>query len=326
MGAADRPAQSFNMQDEQAWSSEQVAASMRTAWWRELMSRQFNGLHTDFYGDRTCDATLVTQRASDVTLARLRATRHRVFMRHRTAACDAPGHLKIIVPYEGEAWVEQHDRVAQAKPGKWIIYDMANEYTVSNPGSVDHLVVVLPRELLQGTELVLDELVARPIGSHGFGAVAWQTMFSIHAELPYMPPHSRIAAGETVAQLVRLALLESFGRQSKPSRNLAMQERIRGYVLRNLNDPALSLDSIARALRCSKRLLHECFQGSDQTIGAYIQAQRIEACARDLRDPALRNLSITEIALARGFVNTSHFSKSFKDRMDVSPRAWRMAA
>lgn len=313
------------MQNEQVWSTEQVAAPRRTSWWRDLMCRQFHGLETDFYGDRTCDGTLAANTVGDTTLARLRATRHRVFMNHRQAA-ESAQCLKIIAPYEGEAWVEQRDRVAQVKPGKWIIYDMANEYTVSNPGSVDHLVIMLPASFLRGTELPIDEIVARPIGSHGLGAVAWQVMFSIHAELPYMPPHSRIAAGETVAQLVRLALLESFGRQSKPSRNLAMQERIRGYVLRNLNDPALSLDSIARALRCSKRLLHECFQGSDQTIGAYIQAQRIEACARDLRDPALRNLSITEIALARGFVNTSHFSKAFKDRMGVSPRAWRMAA
>lgn len=312
------------MQNDQVWSTEQVAAPKRTSWWRDLMCRQFNGLETDFYGDRTCDGILAANIAGDTTLARLRATRHKVFMNHRQAA-ESSRCLKIIAPYEGEAWVEQHNRVAHAKPGKWIIYDMAHEYAVSNPGSVDHLVIMLPATFLRGTELPLDELVARPIGQHGIGAVAWQTMFSIYAELPYMPPRSRTAAGETVAQLVRLALLESFGRQTRPSRHITMQERIRGYVLRNLNDSSLSLDSMATALRCSKRLLHECFKDTGQTIGAYILTQRIEACARDLRDPSLGNLSITEIAHARGFVNTTHFSKAFRNHMGTSPRAWRQA-
>lgn len=311
------------MQNEQVWSTEQVTAPNRTGWWRDLMHRQFNGLETDFYGDRTCEGILAANTAGDTTLARLRATRHRVFMKHRQAI-ESSQCLKIIAPYEGEAWVEQRDRVALAKPGNWVIYDMAHEYAVSNPGAVDHLVIMLPASFLRGTELPLDELVARPIGESGIGAVACQTMFSIYAELPHMPPRSRTAAGETVAQLVRLALLESFGRQTRPARHITMQERIRGYVLRNMNDPTLSLDSIATALRCSKRLLHDCFKGTGQTIGAYIQAQRIEACARDLRDLSLRNLSITEIALSRGFVNTTHFSKVFKDHMGASPRAWRM--
>jgi AraC-like DNA-binding protein len=138
-----------------------------------------------------------------------------------------------------------------------------------------------------------------------------------------MRPAARAAAGESVAQMVRLALLESFGRQARPTRHAAMQERIRGYVLRHLNDPELSLERIAAALRCSKRTLHESFKGTGQTLAAYIQAQRIEACARDLRDPALAHLSVGEIALTRGFVNLSHFSKRFQAQLGMSPRAWR---
>lgn len=286
------------------------------------MNRQFNGLETDFYGDRTCDGGLVTSYASDVVLARLKATRHRVVMAARPG-CEAEKYLKIVAPYEGEVWVEQQNRVAYAKPGKWIAYDMAREYVVSNPYSVDHLVIVIPRSMLHGTEADLDDLVAKPMGINGFESVALQAMCSIYAELPLMNPRAREAAGETVAQLVRLALLESAGRQFPPSRQVAMQERIRGYVLRHMDDPVLSLDRIAMALRCSKRMLHECFKGTGQTIGAYIQTQRVEACARDLRDPTMKRLSITDIAFARGFVNTSHFSRSFKEQIGLNPREWR---
>lgn len=308
------------------WTTEDVAPSQRAAWWRALMDRQFNGLETDLYGDRSCDGRLVVEHLSQVTLARLEATRHRV-TKAAGGHGDGDAFLKIVAPFEGEVWVEQHDRVAHARPGEWIIYDTGREYSVANPAAVDHLVIMLPRAMLYGTDLPVEELVARTMGGPGMVQVSLHAMRATYAEVPAMGPGVRGPAGDMVAQMVRLALLECAGRHAGgKSRQAVMQERIRGYVLRNLGDPRLSLDAIAAALRCSKRLLHESFRSSGQTLGAYILSQRVAACARDLRDPRLRDRPISEIAAARGFVNVTHFSRAFREQMGVSAREWRKDA
>lgn len=306
----------------QVWSTEDVAPSCRATWWRALMDCQFNGLETDLYGDGTCDGRLVVNQLSGVTIARLEATRHRV-INSRSLPPDADAHLKIVAPFGGEVWVEQHDRTAHAQPGQWIIYDTGREYSVANPGAVDHLVVMVPRTMLYGIGVDVNELVARPLGDDGMAQVSLDTMRSTYTALPSMSPRLGSAAGEMVGQMVRLSLLERAGRHCEHSQQVAMQERIRGYVLRHLNDPKLSIDGIATALRCSKRLLHEAFRDSGQTVGAFILAQRVQACARDLRDPELRHWSIMQVATARGFVNASHFSRSFRQQMGTSPREWR---
>ena len=228
-----------------------------------------------------------------------------------------------MAPFDGEVWVEQHDRTAHAKPGQWIIYDTGREYSLANPGAVDHLVVMVPRTLLHGAAVDVKEVVARPLGGCGMAQVSLNAMRSTYAELPAMSQDLGSAAGEMLAHMVRLSLLETAGRHSGRPQQIAMEERIRGHVLRHLNDPNLSPQSIAAALRCSKRSLHEAFRHSGQTLGAYILAQRVEACARDLRDAQLRHWSIMQIAASRGFVNASHFSRSFREQMGVSPREWR---
>lgn len=310
------------MTQPQVWTTKEVASALRSAWWRNLMNRQFHGLETDLYGDRTCDGQMVVNNANGIKLVRLTASRHRVTKNDSTGP-ESTSPWKIVAPFQGEVWVEQHDRVAHAKPGEWIIYDTGTAYSVANPDAVDHLVVMIPRDFLADIGANVHDLLARPLGARGLGQVLLHTMRITFAELGAMAPALRSAAGEAVAQYVRLSLLEEASQHCPRSHRAAMRERIQAYVQRHLNDPDLSIDAIASALRCSKRLLHAAFQGSGHTLNSYIQLQRLEACARDLPNPELRHWPIIQIAASRGFTNASHFSRSFREHKNMSPREWR---
>jgi AraC-like DNA-binding protein len=65
------------------------------------------------------------------------------------------------------------------------------------------------------------------------------------------------------------------------------------------------------------------FQGENNTVNRYIWDLRLEKCRADLANPLHRHRTITEIAFAWGFNNSTHFSRIFKERFGLSARAYR---
>lgn len=79
-------------------------------------------------------------------------------------------------------------------------------------------------------------------------------------------------------------------------------------------------------LNCSKRHLYNAFGDEDDTPAHYILRRRLQACMRDLRNPALATRSITDIAFAWGFNNGAHFSRVFREHAGLTPSDFRKAA
>src|SRR3990172_7284794 len=74
-----------------------------------------------------------------------------------------------------------------------------------------------------------------------------------------------------------------------------LKERVKQYIAENLHDPGLSIDAVARAMRCSKRYLHRVFEDEAMTLDRYIWAARLEKCRAALSDPNLSGRTISEI-------------------------------
>lgn len=307
-------------------STDSVAPRDRAPAWREWIFQHFGGLESDLYGDTDFDGHMAASRAGDVILTKLEANRHRVLRSPHLARTSETGYLKIVAPWQGLAAVEQSNRQACARNGGWVIYDTTGSYAIENPERVEHLIVMLPKDQMAERGVRLGELMARHVGgASGISRVALETMRSTYQELPHMSDDVARGAGELIMQLVRLSLLELAGQETAVSQRAALKDRIRDHVAVHLGDPRLSVDSMARALNCSKRHLYNAFAGDEDTLGGYIQRQRLAACVRDLREHTHSTRPITEIALSWGFSNLSHFSRVFREHTGMSPSAFRGA-
>jgi AraC-like DNA-binding protein len=308
-------------------STDNFAPRERAPVWREWVWKHFGGLESDLYGDTDFDGHMASARAGDVILTKLEANRHRVVRTADMARASEAGYLKIVAPMHGRAGVEQMGRKAWVSPGGWTIYDTTGCYAVENPQRVEHLIVMLPKALIVERGLQLDTLMARHVGgASGISRVALETMRSTYQELPHMSEETARGAGELIMQLVRLSLLELSGQETAVTQREALADRIRAYVARNLRDPELSIDGIARALNCSRRHLYNAFSGGQESLAGYIQQQRLAACVRELREAAAGTRPITDIALSWGFSSPSHFSRVFREHTGMSPSEFRYAA
>ncbi|MDP3172717.1 MAG: DNA-binding protein, partial [Polaromonas sp.] len=283
-------------------STDNFAPRERAPVWREWIWKHFGGLESDLYGDTDFDGHMASARAGDVILTKLEANRHRVVRTADMARASEAGYLKIVAPMHGRAGVEQMGRQAWVSPGGWTIYDTTGCYAVENPERVEHLIVMLPKTLIVERGLQLDTLMARHVGgASGISRVALATMRSTYQELPNMSAAAAHGAGELIAQLVRLSLIELAGQGTALTQREALKDRIRNYVAVNLIDPGLSIEQIAHALNCSKRHLHNAFAGEDDTLASYILRLRLQACIREIQQSGPQSRAITGIALSWGF-------------------------
>jgi AraC-like DNA-binding protein len=296
-------------------STDAVAPRDRAPQWSEWIAQHF--------GDVGFDGHIAASHAGDVILTRLEANRHRVLRPNALARGNDVPYLKIVAPWQGSATVQQQGREACARDGAWIIYDTTGSYHVDNPERVDHLIVMVPKDGLVERGQRVDGVMARRLGANGISRVALETMRNTYLELPNMSGAAAAGAGELIKQLVRLSLLELGGQETAVSQREALRDRIRAHVQQHLRDPALSADTIARALNCSRRHLYNAFVGEGESIAAYIQRLRLQACVRDLQQGGPQVRPITDIALSWGFGNPSHFSRLFRDHTGKSPSEFR---
>ena len=88
----------------------------------------------------------------------------------------------------------------------------------------------------------------------------------------------------------------------------------------NLSEP-LDRDAVAKSIGLSTRQLDRLFaRYLGKSFTDHYRGLRVEAAGELLRHSAL---TITEIAIACGFANASHFSTCYKAETGMSPRAER---
>ncbi|TFZ05261.1 helix-turn-helix domain-containing protein [Ramlibacter henchirensis] len=313
------------MAESLSFTTDAVAPRDRAPQWCEWVWQHFGGLGSDLYGDTQFDGQLVASHAGDVILTRLEANRHRVLRTPGMARTSDTAYLKIVAPWQGSATVQQQGREACARAGAWVIYDTTAAYEIANPERVDHLIVMVPKDAVIERALRVDGVMARRLGASGISRVALETMRNTYQELPHMSEAAARGAGEMIKQLVQLSLMELAGLETAVTQREALRDRIRAHVQQHLRDPELSVDTVARALNCSRRHLYNAFSGEGESIAAFIQRLRLEACIRELQHSGANARPITDIALSWGFGNPSHFSRVFRDHTGMTPSAFRHA-
>jgi AraC-like DNA-binding protein len=111
-----------------------------------------------------------------------------------------------------------------------------------------------------------------------------------------------------------------------PSVHAAHLTRAQEFIETNLGDSDLSPETIARAVFLSERRLHTLFRDSGTSVSRYVMSRRLDRAYRDLTDPGLAHVPISDIATRAGFKSPKHFSRTFRDKFGICPREHRNSA
>ncbi len=133
---------------------------------------------------------------------------------------------------------------------------------------------------------------------------------------------------EAMSRVLLVKLLQRYGKRRAEDVSLSARfssdhyGRVLAFIRARL-DRTITLDELAREAGMSPSHFSRVFK---ETLGAtpmqYVLAYRIEQAMKMMEDAAR---PLGDIALACGFADQAHFSRSFKQVTAETPRAWRAA-
>jgi transcriptional regulator GlxA family with amidase domain len=122
-----------------------------------------------------------------------------------------------------------------------------------------------------------------------------------------------------------VAMLLSKARPQAATAHDRQLRHVTDWVARNIDNPCLAPARIAREVGLSERQLFRLFATVGTTPAVWLRKLRLERCRADLLSPSCAHLSVTDVASRWGFVDSSVFSRGFRQEFGVSPRQIRSA-
>ena len=229
------------------------------------------------------------------------------------------GHMMLVLQLSGRAVISQGGAETEIDANQLAIIDTYRPFVSRFCGQTRQLAAFLPSAEL--TKLCSASSFARPrrwSGSDGIAGLARSTLLTIARSVDRLDADDRVCARQTLIGLVH-HLVE---RERAPrASDVALPEhRIRAFIDAHLADPDLSPAQIASACGISLRRLHRSFADTSWSVCGWIRRRRLEQCRQALLDPTQDGLSITQIAFRWGFNDAAHFSRSFRDAYQQTPR------
>lgn len=245
---------------------------------------------------------------------------------HRTRATirrSDPGLVKAVMQLSGCALVVQRDRQAVLAPGDFIVYDTSEPYHLRLDNDYAMFVVMFPRTALKMSANGISSITAVPIrADHGVGALVSSFLSGLRQGLSAgsLDPNSRFE--EAAIDLICASVTEHAS-CINGTPGAAILASAKSFIDTHHADPALDTSMVAAAQHISPRYLQKLFAAAGITVAGWINERRLERCRHDLEDRSLLRECIGTICARHGFIDSAHFSRLFKSRYGLSPRAFR---
>jgi len=244
-------------------------------------------------------------------------------------ACD-PECYRVLLSIDGGIRTEQAGSQVSYRARDIGLFDLSRPWQTFHPiGHVPMRVVMVtfPRALVPVACGTIQPLVGTlmPRNLPGRSLIAQFLIGLTGTATQEAAPDLAEVLGECTAGLIRQRLGLPDGITPR-ARRLLRTACVRAIIRRHLGNPALDPDQIAKAANISPRYLHKLFQDTGLTPMKLLKRLRLEACHRDLQDPALSMTPVKDIISARGYLRPDQFARDFKQLFGISATQVRQLA
>jgi AraC-like DNA-binding protein len=308
-------------------STSTVEPSQRLAYWTDMVCDTYVQLECDAAaGWTTVQGDIVANELASLQLSQVTASPQVVRRTAAKIARASEDYFLVSIQTQGEGVISQDGRAARLQPGDFALYDSTRPYELRFDAPFQQYVLRLPgpslRTALRDTQALTASTVC---GGRGAGHLMIGMIQTLAADINTLAPASAHAVAESVTQILIAGLSALPAARQPPVSHLTAyhREQIKACAMARLRDPALTVASIAAALRLSTSTLHRAWLGQPCSIAEWIWAQRLDAARSDLCNPSLAARSVSEIAFSWGFNDAAHFSRAFRARFACAARDMR---
>jgi AraC-like DNA-binding protein len=220
----------------------------------------------------------------------------------------------------GETAFVQGGHETQILAGDLMLHDQTQPFSLEFGRQAHAFMISIPRPLILSRLPTASQLTARRISTEtklgAFAGSIVRQLFDLNVD-----QSDELAArvGASAIDLVTAALENELrGPSVVVDRRL---ERVKRYMMANIGDTELTLETIATNQNISPRTLNRLFALEGTTPIRWLWQQRLTAAFRMLSEK--RTSRVTDVAFVFGFSDVAHFSRAFKAAFGQSPDAVR---
>ena len=309
------------------YSTAQVAPAVRLAFWNDLARRTFSNIVVDADDSDGFEAELVRLPLGELNLAGSNSAPACVSSTGDPDTGSASERAVVLhLQYAGHSLNSQSGRDAVLETGDFTLCDCSRPYSVRFSEANHMIALRIPLALLSDRLGDIDPLICAPMkGDRGPGAMlsAFLTALWAHVDEPGDDNWAE-AMSRVIIDLVVQAYRPLLPGHPMVSARGQWRGKARAYIDGHICDPGLGVSEIAQALGVSSRYVQMLFAEDGTTPSAYIMDRRLRLAAERLRSAEDRG--VTEVAMAVGFNDLTHFGRVFRRRFGVTPRSYREGA
>ncbi|WP_305096744.1 helix-turn-helix domain-containing protein [Croceibacterium aestuarii] len=313
--------------EDSSWSSAGLGKREALREWRDWAASTIAPIEVQVFDQDSFAARWVSHGIGQLRLLHLHAPAQRVT---HTGADGTSGRaapsIQLVYARRGSLRTQMAGKRFTVEPGQFVLLDNTRFYQMEMDGEHEAVDLMMPQGWLEKYLPDPEELLARPFdSSRGWGAPLGALLEAMLGNLDEAPlPRSLIA--EQVGHLLGLAT----GFPDPPASSRA-GSRHRGQLAREIlrriesdyAEPNLSPEAVADKLGISKRYLQTLLAGSGTSFVQELNATRLDRASDLLADPRAAGLPVSEIAWRCGFLDAGYFTRLFRKRFGITPRAWR---
>lgn len=305
------------------WSTDEQAPEDAVEAWRDARRRAYvevvaDPTTPDFHG------TVSKGDYGAFALSTKQATGDHVRRGRRLIARgdESEEYLFFTFQVVGTGVLQQAGRTAVLHPGSFVLYDSSLPFTMRHEGPYAQVVVHLRARQAYALARLRRSSDVLAVAMECDGPMASVAAFFLNfaatqqddpRAADYLAPHGP----DLAATLLGYAATA----QSPPRPDRIKRADVVAFIQNHLADPTLCAEDIARGAHMSRRSLYRLLSASDTSVMGLLRSHRIASAQRLLvRQPGT---SVTDIARATGFASDSHFYRTFRAEVGMTPGDYR---
>lgn len=307
-----------------------TAAKVGPGVWEQQVNTGVS-LHFSFeFDDPGAFAGSITHRSvGELGLFGVACRRHTVHRRPDDLTHAGDASFLLTLQLAGTKQLTQGGRSATLRAGEFALYDSEQPLTLDVSDDYRSVNVRFRKTAVGAHDAAaFAHLVARKFSTdHGIAPVVWSTILSLGSLAPAHQSAGILVAGNVIDMTATMLRAHAGGTgPADGDDRIRRRQAVQAYIDERLSDPDLRVDTIAAACFVSVRYLHGLFRDSGHTVAGWIRHRRVEACKRDLANPAARTVPVAAIGARWGFGDSSHFGQVFKAATGLTPAEFRRHA
>lgn len=284
-----------------------------------MCSDSFVPLHAS--GDDTFRGAIKHVDIAGIGVSQVRSTRSVVYRHESLIAAEPRDDVLLSIHLTGAGSVEQAGRLASLVPGSASMYEADRPYDLRFESAMSELVLQVPRRRVRLRDSAIRDSTARLVARDAEGLVVLRHFLQGILE-GGCPDRLADQVAETAIDLL-VATLQPYTHQHHRTAAMsaeALRHAAHAFIQRNLHDPDLDVDTVARRHATSRRTLEAAFAAAGESPAGYLRAQRLERACHLLAETTM---TIADVAAEVGFADVNTFTRSFKRAHGQVPREWR---